>query len=77
MNEQNYDAIKAELEKRLNADFDKYFKSGLMAGFDIAIRTVYEETKGMTSAKKILKAIKRRMDEVENRAKKKEDSTNG
>ena len=61
-----YDILKAELEPK----FQSYFTQGLMTGWDACIYEIDKAISGLTSAKAIKEAIKRKVAEANARGKK-------
>ena len=65
--------IKEIVQKAIEEKLHDSFNNGIMAGWDAAWITVYDNVKNMTSAKKIKKYIELKMDENKNRVKNKVD----
>lgn len=65
--------IKEIVQKAIEEKLHDSFNNGIMAGWDAAWITVYDNVKNMTSAKKIKEYIELKMDENKNRVKNKVD----
>ena len=65
--------IKEIVQKAIEEKLHESFNNGIMAGWDAAWITVYDNVKNMTSAKKIKEYIELKMDENKNRVKNKVD----
>ena len=65
--------IKEIVQKAIEEKLHDSFNNGIMAGWEAAWITVYDNVKNMTSAKKIKKYIELKMDENKNRVKNKVD----
>lgn len=63
--------IKEIVQKAIEEKLHDSFNNGIMAGWDAAWITVYDNVKNMTSAKKIKEYIELKMDENKNRIKNK------
>ena len=63
--------IKEIVQKAIEEKLHDSFNNGIMAGWDAAWITVYDNVKNMTSAKKIKEYIEFKMDENKNRIKNK------
>ena len=71
--EANEQQIKEIVQKAIEEKLHDSFNNGIMAGWDAAWITVYDNVKNMTSAKKIKEYIELKMDENKNRVKNKVD----
>ena len=71
--EMNEQQIKEIVQKAIEEKLHDSFNNGIMAGWDSAWITVYDNVKNMTSAKKIKEYIEFKMDENKNRVKNKVD----
>lgn len=71
--EANEQQIKEIVQKAIEEKLHESFNNGIMAGWDAAWITVYDNVKNMTSAKKIKEYIELKMDENKNRVKNKVD----
>ena len=65
--------IKEIVQKAIEEKLHESFNNGIMAGWEAAWITVYDNVKNMTSAKKIKEYIELKMDENKNRVKNKVD----
>lgn len=65
--------VKEIVQKAIEEKLHDSFNNGIMAGWDAAWITVYDNVKNMTSAKKIKEYIELKMDENKNRVKNKVD----
>ena len=69
--EMNEQQIKEIVQKAIEEKLHDSFNNGIMAGWEAAWITVYDNVKNMTSAKKIKEYIELKMDENKNRVKNK------
>lgn len=65
--------IKEIVQKAIEEKLHESFNNGIMAGWEAAWITVYDNVKNMTSAKKIKEYIELKMDENKSRVKNKVD----
>lgn len=63
MNEE-FDKI---LENKLKENYNDFFNLGLMNGWDVCCKTLYNVCKTMTSAKKIKEFLKEKSEEADKR----------
>ena len=67
IDEQNNEQLEQIIADAIEPKLKESFNRGIMAGYDAAINIVYEQCKCMTSANKIKKYLKSKLDESKNR----------